>query len=83
MVRALELGATIAAPSHGGRRGHPAGFARAAFASLREADPARGARAVLAEHPDWIVHVPAAPDCLVDVDTPADLRDSLKSFPRG
>ncbi len=70
-------------PSHGGRRGHPAGFARAAFAALREADPARGARAVLAEHPDWIVHVPAGPDCLVDVDTPADLRDSLKSFPGG
>jgi molybdenum cofactor cytidylyltransferase len=83
VVRALELGARIAAPSHGGRRGHPAGFARAAFAALREADPARGARAVLAEHPDWIVHVPAGPDCLVDVDTPADLRDSLKSFPGG
>jgi molybdenum cofactor cytidylyltransferase len=83
VVRALELGARSAAPAHGGRRGHPAGFARAAFAALREADPARGARAVLAEHPDWIVHVPAGPDCLVDVDTPADLRDSLKSFPGG
>jgi len=83
VVAALERGATIAVPSHGGRRGHPAGFARAAFPALRDADPARGARAVLAEHPDWIVHVPAEPDCLVDVDTPADLRDSLKSFARG
>ena len=44
------------------------------------ADPARGARAVLAEHPDWVEHVPAGPDCLVDVDTPADLRASLRGF---
>ena len=83
VVAALERGARIAVPSHGGRRGHPAGFARAAFAALRDADPAQGARTVLAEHPEWIVHVPAGPDCLVDVDTPADLRASLKSFPRG
>jgi molybdenum cofactor cytidylyltransferase len=83
VVTALRSGATIAVPSHAGRRGHPAGFARAAFAALRAADPARGARAVLAGHPEWVVHVAAGPDCLVDVDTPADLRASLRGLPKG
>ena len=83
VVAALERGARIAVPSHAGRRGHPAGFARAAFAALRAADPARGARSVLVEHPEWIVHVPAGPDCLVDVDTPADLRASLNGSTKG
>jgi CTP:molybdopterin cytidylyltransferase MocA/SAM-dependent methyltransferase len=73
VVAALREGATIAVPTHGNRRGHPAGFARTAFAALRRADPALGARSVLAAHPEWIVHVPAGADCLVDVDTPADL----------
>jgi CTP:molybdopterin cytidylyltransferase MocA len=83
VVGALRAGARIAVPSHGGRRGHPAGFARAAFGALRAADPARGARAVLADRPDWVVHVGAGADCLVDVDTPADLRASLSGFREG
>jgi nicotine blue oxidoreductase len=83
VVAALVGGATIAVPSHGGRRGHPAAFARTAWPALRTADPARGARSVLADHPGWVVHVEAGPDCLVDVDTPADLCASLKSFPKG
>ena len=36
---------------------------------------ARGRRArVLAAHPDWVVHVPAGPDCLVDLDTQEELE---------
>src|SRR5688572_15284581 len=54
---ALAEGALIAVPSHGGRRGHPGGFARAAWAALRAAPAAAGARAVLAAHPEWVVHV--------------------------
>jgi hypothetical protein len=29
---------------------------------------------VLALRPEWIVHVPAGPDCLVDIDTPEALE---------
>jgi CTP:molybdopterin cytidylyltransferase MocA len=32
---------------------------------------------VLAEHPEWVVHVPAGRDCLLDIDTPDDLRKAL------
>jgi CTP:molybdopterin cytidylyltransferase MocA len=76
VLAALARGAAIAVPSHGGRRGHPAGFARAVFPDLRAAPLDGGARAVLASRPDRVVHVPAGADCLVDVDTPADLESA-------
>lgn len=72
VVAALQGGAIVAVPSHGGRRGHPAGFAAAAWPDLRTASPHRGARAVLADHPDWVVHVAGDPGCVSGVDTPAD-----------
>jgi CTP:molybdopterin cytidylyltransferase MocA len=72
VVAALAQGATIAVPSHGGRRGHPAGFARSAWAALRAADPEEGARGVLARHPEWIQHVAAGEECLLGVNTPTD-----------
>lgn len=72
VIRALENGACIAVPSHGGRRGRPAGFARAAFSALRAAAPERGARQVLAEHPEWIVHVPGERDAIEGVNTPGE-----------
>lgn len=74
VVAALEAGAAIAVPSHGGRRGHPAGFARSAWPDLRAAPLDGGARAVLAAHPRRVVHVPSGPDCLVDIDTRGDLE---------
>jgi CTP:molybdopterin cytidylyltransferase MocA len=74
VLAALAAGAEIAVPSHGGRRGHPAGFARSVFADLRRAPLDAGARSVLAARPDRVVHVPAGPDCLADVDTPGDLE---------
>lgn len=77
VLAALAAGALVAVPSHGGRRGHPAGFARDAWPALRTAPPDRGARSVFAENPSWVVHVPAGADCLVDVDTPADRRFDL------
>jgi nicotine blue oxidoreductase len=73
VVAALEKGATVAVPSFEGRRGHPAGFARATWPALRAASPERGVRAVLHDHPEWVTHVAGDPGCLVDVDTPADL----------
>jgi len=72
VIAALRHGATIAVPSHGGHRGHPAGFARGAWTALREAAPDEGARGVLARHPEWIEHVPAGEECLLGVNTAED-----------
>ena len=74
VVVALAQRAEMAVPSHAGRRGHPAGFARATWPALRAAPLDGGARTVLAAQPDRVVHVPADADCLVDVDTPGDLE---------
>ncbi len=85
VLEALKQGAIIAVPSHGGCRGHPAGFARAAWPALRAAALDGGARSVLAQRPEWVVHVPAGPDCLVDIDTPEALaaaRAALSSEDR-
>jgi CTP:molybdopterin cytidylyltransferase MocA len=73
VLEALAAGAPIAVPSHQGRRGHPAGFARAAWAALRAAPPGQGARAVLAGHPQWITHVAGGAGSLRGVNTPEDL----------
>ncbi len=74
VVTALEGGAFAAVPTHDGRRGHPGGFGREALAALRHAPPEQGARAVLAEHADRVVHVEGGPGCLVGVDTPDEYR---------
>jgi CTP:molybdopterin cytidylyltransferase MocA len=74
VVGALEDGAFAAVPTHDGRRGHPGGFGKAAFAALRGAPPDQGARAVLRAHPGRVVHVEGDPGCLVGIDTPADLE---------
>jgi molybdenum cofactor cytidylyltransferase len=79
VLAALADGARIAVPSHAGRRGHPAGFAREAWPALRAAALDGGARGVLAEHPDWVSHVPAGPDCLVDLDTPEALEAARRA----
>ena len=72
VVAALEVGAVVAVPSYGERRGHPGGFARAAWAALRQAPAARGARAVLADHPEWEVHVAGDEGCVAGIDTRED-----------
>jgi molybdenum cofactor cytidylyltransferase len=80
VIRALAAGARIAVPSHGGRRGHPAGFARDAWPALRAATADGGARSVLAAHPEWVVHAPAGPDCLIDLDTPEALEAARRAL---
>ena len=74
VVEALRAGAMVAVPSYGGRRGHPGGFARGAWAALRAAPPSEGARFVLASHPAWIVYVAGDPGCVAGIDTPEDYR---------
>ncbi len=73
VVDALAQGAKVAVPTYGGRRGHPAGFARSCWGALETAPADRGARSVLAEHPDWIAHVAGGPGCITGVNTPEDL----------
>lgn len=73
VVAALAAGAWIAVPSWQGRRGHPAGFSREAWAALRAAPMDRGARAVLADHPEWIHHVSGDAGCRLGVNTAEDL----------
>ncbi len=79
VVGALEAGALIAVPSHAHRRGHPGGFARGAWAALRAISPRRGARAVLADHPHWVVHVEGDAGCVAGVDTPEDYARYVRS----
>jgi|SRR4051812_37274027 len=74
VVAALRRGARVAVPSHDGRRGHPGGFARAAWGALRAARPEEGARGVLAAHPEWIEHVAGGPGCRAGINTPEDYR---------
>jgi molybdenum cofactor cytidylyltransferase len=77
VIDALGRGVTIAVPSHGGRRGHPAGFARGAWNALRGVSPDEGARGVLARHPEWIEHIPAGEECLLGINT-AEEYERLK-----
>jgi molybdenum cofactor cytidylyltransferase len=81
VIAALEAGSIVAVPSWSGRRGHPAGFAAPAFPALRAADPARGARGVLADHPGWIEHVLGDAGCLSGLDTPEDYERAFGSGP--
>lgn len=83
VIAALVGGARIAVPSVSGRRGHPGGFSRAAFAALRAAPADAGAREALRRHPDWVVHVPGDPGCVRGIDTREDyaalLRDAART----
>jgi molybdenum cofactor cytidylyltransferase len=67
IVRALEGGAAIAAPSYQGQRGHPVGFGRDAFEELAALSGDQGARELLARH--------AAKCMLCETDDPGVLRD--------
>ena len=84
VLEALSAGAVVAVPSYQNRRGHPGGFAAAAWPALRAASPERGARAVLADHPDWVVHVPGDPGCLTGINTPEQYARAVegRSGPR-
>jgi CTP:molybdopterin cytidylyltransferase MocA len=77
VVDALEGGAFAAVPAVGGRRGHPGGFGREAFESIRTAPSEEGVRAVLARHPGRVVHVEGDAGCRVGINTPEDYRRAL------
>jgi len=73
---ALRQGASIAAPCHRGRRGHPVGFSASHRDALLALTGDHGARAILAAHPIVALDVDD-PGILRDVDTSADLAAPL------
>lgn len=63
--------AIVRATSADGRPGHPVLFGRRFFEALRGLDGDQGARAIVAEHPDWLVDVALSGEsALTDLDTP-------------
>lgn len=83
VVQALREGATIAAPFHQGRRGHPVGFSAALQAQLQVLDGAEGARQLL-QGAAGLTRVDVAdPGVVLDVDRPSDLERAPGGFDRG
>lgn len=71
---AVSSGATLAAPFHDGRRGHPVGFSAHWRDELLGLTGDEGARAILTAHKaDLIAIETDDAGCLRDVDTRADL----------
>lgn len=62
----------VAYAQHGGRRGHPVGFAGELYSELARLTGDNGARRVVARYPAAAVDV-ADPGVLLDLDTPDDL----------
>jgi nicotine blue oxidoreductase len=73
-IEALARGGQIVAPSYGGRRGHPGGFARSVWPLLRAAPADQGVRAVLRSQADAVVHVAGDAGSVAGIDTPDDYR---------
>lgn len=80
VAQALVGGAELAAPSHGGQRGHPVGFGAGFRAALLALDGDRGARDLFSAYAGQarLIEVDD-PGVLQDVDTPQDLRPSVTS----
>jgi molybdenum cofactor cytidylyltransferase len=74
VAAALRDGASVAAPVHDGKRGHPVGFAGPRAGQLAAIDGDEGARSVISRHREGVVLV-AVDDAGItrDIDTPADL----------
>lgn len=74
VAAALRGGASIAAPVHGGRRGHPVGFAGEWFGPLSRLTGDRGGRDVIDANPDRLTSIAVDdPGVLVDIDSEGDL----------
>lgn len=69
---AIQAGAGIAVPAHGGLRGNPVGFGVCHGGALLAMQGDQGARRLLQTHP--VVEIPVDdPGILRDIDTPSDL----------
>jgi molybdenum cofactor cytidylyltransferase len=73
----LRQGASMAAPAHAGRRGHPVGFSRSWREELCGLSGDSGARGVIEAHPDMLELVETGdPGIFRDIDYPQDLPSS-------
>lgn len=73
----MATGASLVAPSYGGRRGHPVGLGASRYAAILELQGDQGARSILAGQANQLVLLPVQdPGVLRDVDTPEDLNPS-------
>jgi molybdenum cofactor cytidylyltransferase len=79
LARAVQAGATAAAPSFQGRRGNPVLLGRALFPQLLALSGDQGARAILRDLGDRMALVESPDDgVLFDVDERGDLDESRK-----
>ena len=73
VAAAVGAGATLAAPVHGGVRGHPVGFGAACGPALAALADDFGARSLVAAHAGALLRIDVDdPGVLRDVDTPRD-----------
>jgi len=63
----------VAYAQHGGRRGHPVGFAAELYSELVQLSGDEGARRLVARYPAYGLELDD-PGVLLDIDTPADLE---------
>ncbi|MEO8311429.1 MAG: nucleotidyltransferase family protein [Caldimonas sp.] len=78
VARALDQHA-VAYAQHGGRRGHPVGFAAELYPELAELSGDEGARRIIARYPAFAVDLDD-PGVLVDIDTEDDLDALRRGF---
>lgn len=78
VARALSQHAVVFA-QHNGRRGHPVGFSSELYSELAVLTGDEGARRVVARYPAEAVDV-KDPGVLMDLDTPADLRELSRAL---
>ena len=69
----------VAYAQHGGRRGHPVGFAAELYPELTELSGDEGARRIIARYPAFAVDLDD-PGILVDIDTADDLDALRRGF---
>lgn len=75
VVRRLKEGSLLVAPSFGGRRGHPVGFAGVLLPEILRLTGDAGARSILSRHASEIVLVESDdPGIVRDIDVQSDLE---------
>jgi molybdenum cofactor cytidylyltransferase len=80
LTQALARGASLVAPLHAGRRGHPVGFAALWRDQLLDLKGDQGARDLIAAQAGQLLLLPTEdPGVLLDVDTPADFPSLHRS----
>jgi molybdenum cofactor cytidylyltransferase len=75
LAQAIHDGASMVAPVHAGRRGHPVGFAARWRTELGTLVGGEGARGLLERYAtELVLHPTTDPGVVADVDRPDDLR---------